>query len=112
MKKSDLPWILPLLTAWSQGKVLQFFSKEDNIWVDWEAWCGWGGREAPEFSGAESDYRIKPELKTPFQVYTRTSYPEFTQEWSPGARAVMERGINAVIAAYKNGELDLTGVEL
>lgn len=104
MKKSDLPWMLPLLTAWSQGKTLQVWSTLSNQWKDWT------NAIAPDgiSPGGSADYRIKPELKTPFQVYTETTYPSYSGVWGNTQRLDIVRGLTAVIKAYKACELELT----
>lgn len=105
MKKSDLSWMLPLLTAWSQGKTLQVWSTLSNQWKDWT------NAIAPDgiSPGGSADYRIKPELKAPGLVactkYHETSgFPLKTPYIHTNA---WEQSAIAVIHAFKNGELEL-----
>ena len=107
MKKSDLPWILPLLTAWSQGKTLQVRCSVSGKWYDHE------GITQIKFTGAEGDYRIKPELKSPGQVYYETRYTLASNHWKyemENVKTAINDAAIAVLRAYKNGELDLTGL--
>lgn len=108
MKKSDLPWILPLLTAVAAGKILQFRSGPLGPWLDWSAISK---ATLPSFNGFADDYRIKPELKLPVEVFTKAAYPVSRAGWYHTIHKQMETGIAAVLAAYKAGELDLTGIE-
>lgn len=109
MKKSDLPWVLPLLSAVAADKIIQFRSEKTNVWCDWSDINPQG--ILPSFSGDADNYRIKPELKTPFQVYVDAAYPNHKDMWGPSLFVDVTRGINTVLRAYKAGELDLTGME-
>ena len=106
MKKSDLPWMLPLLTAWSQGKTLQLKHPTREIWWDWDATF------APDFSlkGGAADYRIKPELKTPGQVaWENCGDDEECRGWNDASQETKDawnKAAHAVIKAYKACELD------
>lgn len=102
MKKSDLPWMLPLLTAWSQGKTLQVKCNFSGEWYDLRE-----DGATYDFSNGCDNYRIKPALKTPFQVYAETAYPSYNVVWGNTQRLDIVRGLNAVINAYKAGELEL-----
>lgn len=113
MKKSDLSWTLPLLQAWHEGKIIQIYAgrwvsvygKEVHRWTDWEK------EIAPDFSAGKENYRIKPKLKLPVEVYGRAAYPDHSGVWSRTLHKQMETGVAAVLVAYWAGELDLTGLE-
>lgn len=110
MKKSDLPWILPILTAWSQGKTIQVCRRLIDGDDGEREWRDWEHTHSPKFDskGGAADYRIKPELKDPLDVYISTTWPGYDKtEWSLSLNEQIRRGINAVIAAYKAGELKL-----
>jgi len=105
MKKSDLPWILPLLTAWSQGKTLQVRS-ESGRWVDYDT-----DMPIPRFdtAGGASSYRIKPELKAPGEIARANfgSQYKFSPWAASDAKQEWNQSALAVIKAYKAGELDI-----
>lgn len=84
-----------VIKAWADGARIECRCKGDTTWL------GFGENITPRWL-EDYEYRVKPEKKTAGQVYWDAAHGDSA---SPVPWWV-ERGVKAVIEAYKRGEIE------
>lgn len=85
-----------VIIAWAEGKTVQEFNSDTGRWTDIT--------EKYPYWYPDRSYRIKPEKKTPYQVYMDSGYPSHPKNVNPPPETVI--GFAAVVKAAKEGLFD------